>query len=458
MNRLAAAGLAMFAVALGWLSYGVQRSDFPSLIIAFAFLSIIMAALYFFYYDDDVVVVEVENGDGIRTGFRANHLIITAVVLRMIPLFSMPALSDDFYRFIWDGMLVIQGISPYVFTPAELMQSGTALPEISHVLYSSMNSPGYYSVYPAVCQAIFSVAWLIGGESILLNVIVIRLFIIAAEAGTLILMKILMERLELPAGNLVWYAFNPVVIVEFSGNLHFEALMVFFLLLTWYLLLRGCFRASAGPFVLAVHTKLLPVMILPWFLLRFGFKRGLIWISVVMAAVTMLFVPYLNLSDLPKIAESLALYFRTFEFNAGLYYLLRETGYLVKGYNIIATLGPALATAGTLLILLAAYQFRNTSIQGMAMVLMVTFAVHLFFSTTVHPWYVLPVTCFAVFTGYRFPVVWSVLLPLTYHAYRTEPVREWVWLVLLIYFIVLIVLLNDIRRTSKNHVYSGLKP
>lgn len=55
---------------------------------------------------------------------REEYLLIIGVLSRLIFLFSLPNLSQDFYRFIWDGRLISQGINPYLFTPNYLMSLG----------------------------------------------------------------------------------------------------------------------------------------------------------------------------------------------------------------------------------------------------------------------------------------------------------------------------------------------
>jgi hypothetical protein len=41
----------------------------------------------------------------------------------LLLLFAVPALSDDFYRFVWDGRLLFNGINPYTILPADFINS-----------------------------------------------------------------------------------------------------------------------------------------------------------------------------------------------------------------------------------------------------------------------------------------------------------------------------------------------
>src|SRR5690606_30827687 len=44
-------------------------------------------------------------------------LLSLAIGFRLILLFSIPELSNDFYRFIWDGELLNRGINPFAHKP-----------------------------------------------------------------------------------------------------------------------------------------------------------------------------------------------------------------------------------------------------------------------------------------------------------------------------------------------------
>ena len=44
-------------------------------------------------------------------------MIKIGLVFRLIILISTPNLSQDFYRFFWDGQLILNGFNPYLNTP-----------------------------------------------------------------------------------------------------------------------------------------------------------------------------------------------------------------------------------------------------------------------------------------------------------------------------------------------------
>ena len=77
--------------------------------------------------------------------------LVLAFSARVISLFFDPLLSDDYYRFIWDGMLMHEGVHPMAYTPLYLMQHPEIV-SLNDALFSQLNSQKYYSVYPPVAQ------------------------------------------------------------------------------------------------------------------------------------------------------------------------------------------------------------------------------------------------------------------------------------------------------------------
>lgn len=188
-------------------------------------------------------------------------------------------------------------------------------------------------------------------------------------------------------------------------------------------------------FAAAVCIKLLPLVFLPAVFARLKWKKGLLFSSIVGISCLLLFLPLLNVQFVQNILKSVNLYFKSFEFNASIYYVVREIGYKIYGYNIIGTAGRNLSIISLLTILFVSfYKPQLWSFVGRAGVVL---TVYLLFATTVHPWYIAPLILAACFTNYRYALVWSALIPLTYFSYTTNPYKENLWLVGVEYAVVL---------------------
>ncbi len=376
---------------------------------------------------------------------KTNYLLITGIAFRLIWLFAIPALSDDFFRFAWDGRLLVNGLNPFLYLPADLMQMPEIASQINaEELFQSLNSPNYYSVYPPLNQYLFGVTSFISGNNLWLNVILLRVIILLAECGTLWLLYRIKTEQTLKI-NISLYALNPLVIVELTGNLHFEAVVIFFLVLTYYLFTnKAALWKPALTLASAVCVKMLPLIFIPLIVNKIGRKKGVIFSLLTGVFCVLYSFPLLNFEIIQNISQSLNLYFKSFEFNASIYYVVREIGYWIYGYNIIGFAGRALSVIAFVLIMYVSFRKKpaNKTLLKAAAIL----TIYLLFATTVHPWYITPLVLISCFTHFRYALVWSALIPLTYFSYTTIPYKENLWLVSLEYVIVFGLLIWEVYK------------
>ncbi|EDP71304.1 hypothetical protein FBALC1_02432 [Flavobacteriales bacterium ALC-1] len=416
------------------------------------------------------------------TGFYFRILVISSILFRLLFLFAIPNLSQDFYRFIWDGRMILEGLNPYLYTPDSFIQNGKFPITQAQELYNGMGelSASHFTNYPPINQLCFTIAALFSGKSILGSVVVMRVLIIVADIGTLYFGKKLLERLRLPSNRIFWYVLNPFIIIELTGNLHFEGVMIFFLVWSLYLLHSGKWKWAAVVLACSISVKLIPLMFLPLFFWWFAngkkdLKKNIIanemkqsvpneeistlrlcsvqakqvphnnilklisFYSIIGITTLLLFLPFFSMEFINNYSKTVGLWFGNFEFNASIYYIAREIGYAITGYNEITIIGKILPVI-TLLIILGFSLFRkNNNITKLISVMLLAFTCYLFLSTTVHPWYIATLVILCVFTNYKFPLIWSLVMILSYLAYigiGTSDKSENLWIIALEYLIV----------------------
>lgn len=366
----------------------------------------------------------------------------TAFIFRCVFLFSTPALSDDYFRFVWDGYIQTEGINPYQDIPFD---AAAELPmeTYEYTLLTEMNSLEYYSIYPPVLQVMFLSTSYASGYSIEVNVMLLKFILLLFEGLTLFILYRLLIYLKQPRERWLLYAFNPLIIIELVGNLHFEGIMITGLLATFYLLTQDKFKLAAISFVLAVGVKLLPLMLLPLLWMKLGWKKGFMFVALVGIGTILLFVPFINAEIIHNFSTSLNLYFQTFEFNASIYYIFRWIGIQWSGYNLIKVIGVinALLTFG--LIVWVSFRKQTNWEQTLLQVVLI-FGIYLSFASIVHPWYISTLLLFSIFTKYRFALVWSALIFLSYYTYRDQTYTENLWLVFIEYALVIGYLIYEI--------------
>jgi hypothetical protein len=197
----------------------------------------------------------------------------------------------------------------------------------------------------------------------------------------------------------------------------------------------------------------LTLLFLPYLVKTLGWKKSLAYYATTAAVTVLLFLPVVNETFLFNFSNSLGLYFQKLEYNASLYYLLRWLGFQIWGYNQIALFGPLLGLLVFIGIGITAFRLsfctpftaNGTNVgqqDSLKAVLpgqwLFAICLYLICTTTLHPWYLALPVVLCVFTKWRFPIVWSGTVFLTYVNYSYTPYHENLWIVALEYTIVFV--------------------
>jgi len=396
---------------------------------------------------------------GHRGAIQVRWLWIGWVVTRAIALCADPGTSDDIWRYVWEGGLVSEGISPYAHAPAdaELAAWRSVWPEV----FRQMNNQQLSAIYPPVAQVAFAAAvTAVGGPQVHdgeAAKLALRVLFCCSDAFVLFgLLRLLGARGLAPARALAW-AWSPLIALEFAGAGHLDSLGI--------ALLVGALAASArgaGGWLRALLlvcagalVKLVPLVALPWVARGRGDSEPIggwwpdrrTWAGVLivglcfLAACLSLLGLHGGLGGLARglgeygfrwEAASLVYRFverplgRWFEFDEGPTDPRRLAKYLLA----------------LIILALALRQWRHTARAEQASYVLI--GAWLVLAPTLHPWYlawVLPFVCLDSSRAWRTLIV---LIPLAYwplEAWRAEQVwREpgWLWPVLAVPFFVLL--------------------
>ncbi|NQX99265.1 MAG: hypothetical protein HRT73_15510, partial [Flavobacteriales bacterium] len=337
------------------------------------------------------------------------------------------------------GKLFVNGFNPYLFIPSEIINTDVAKTAgLTQELFNGLNSPDYYTVYPPINQLIFSLGGFFSKFGMLGGIIAIRVPIIIVEFFLIKYIRKLLENLHLPHHYVLLYALNPLVIVELSGNLHFEGMMLLCIVIGTYWLMHNKWGGAAFWWAMAISIKLIPILFLPVLIKRLGLAKS-IWFYIITAlALAFTFLPFLDLQLIEHLTSSINLYFQTFEFNASIYYVIRWLGFKSLGYNIIQQVGPILSIT-TFVLVMMIYFYKNNSWEDVFKKMLFSYTIYLLLATTIHPWYVINLVLLSVFVqNYRYAILWSVLVVLSYSAYMSETYTENMLLISIEYVTVIV--------------------
>jgi len=205
-----------------------------------------------------------------------------AVLLRLVLLAAPPLLSDDIFRYVWDGRVQAAGINPYRHLPVA--------PELQalrdEAIFPSINRKEYaVTIYPPAAQMFFVLV-----TRLQESVTMMRAALVACEVITVLAVIALLRRLGRPATRVVAYAWHPLALWEVANNGHIDAAMTAMMLLALWLFATGrVLRAGAAAAVGALF-KPFAVMVLPAFWRPWDWKLPL----AVAVTVAALYLPYLS--------------------------------------------------------------------------------------------------------------------------------------------------------------------
>ena len=178
-----------------------------------------------------------------------------ALVSRLALLPTLPTLSTDAYRYVWDARVARAGLSPYAYPPVA--------PEVSrlrdHEIYPSLNHSTWRTIYPPGAQAFFRAVYALAPDSVR----AMKVGVALAELAALGLMVLLVNRLGLPTSRVVVYAWNPLVLVEVWGSAHLDGLVLPAVVGATLAAVTHRPRLVATLLAAGALVKLYPVLLLP---------------------------------------------------------------------------------------------------------------------------------------------------------------------------------------------------
>ncbi len=350
---------------------------------------------------------------------RLSVLLGGAVLLRLLFLPTLPDLSVDPLRYLWDGWAWSEGVNPYRFTPSD--------PEFVHrqgdLLFKEMNSRDFFSIYPPLSQWLFlpagAVYETLGWPGAWL---VLKGTLVGVEMAGVVALAWALRLWGIPLRFLALYAWNPLTVVVVAGVGHSEAGLI----LGLGLLALGL--ARAGPTLawtglgLAIISKGVPLVIAPLLfrhhLRRVGWRPALRATALGAVPAVLLSLPFLFPGLPSRILASAQLYVHLFQFNAGLAALVAAGLDLLPGAHRAAA-GPLLR--GLFVVAAVWVWLRHPVGEGRRVLegSLLLMGLYLLAATTVHPWYLLwglPLVPFVV--RYRALWLWGAWAGfLTYFVY-----------------------------------------
>ena len=219
------------------------------------------------------------------------------------------------------------------------------------------------------------------------------------------------------------------------------------------MLIKNRFFTSSLLFSISVASKLITLMLIPSIIKRNKKNNLKFYISFILFFIV-LWIPFLEKNLYLNYISTLMLWFNKFEFNASIYYLIREIGFHIKGYNIIQEYSIVSILILISVIIYFSFFKENKSIKDILTSQLFILSLYFFISTTVHPWYLISLVTICLFTPYFYPILWSGLIFLSYTSYGSEGFEEKPLMIIIEYLLVFSFFIFEIKG-NRNMIFNA---
>ena len=251
-------------------------------------------------------------------------ILLGSILFRLTLLFSPPSLSDDLYRYVWDGRMQNAGINPYLYSP-----NASEIASFRDEFYPGINNKPISTIYPPLTEFAF---WLV--DALWHSPYAMKVFFTLCDLGIVALVLGLLRYLRLPESRVLIYAWNPLILVEVAGSGHSDPLAVVLLLMA---LLAVVKRKPAGAIILLALSfvaKFFSVVLIPAFYQSIRRVRPFFLFPLL---ILLFYLPYATAGK--QLFHGLLVYSDKWRFNDSLFTLfLYLTGSLSYSKALIGSL------------------------------------------------------------------------------------------------------------------------
>jgi hypothetical protein len=209
-------------------------------------------------------------------------VVVFAALFRLSVLFAPPMLSDDIYRYIWDGRVQAARVNPYRYVPADealkFLRDDRVYPNINRRDFAP-------TIYPPLAQVIFFLATRVSESLVWMKALMI-LF----EAAGLYALSALLASFKLPRERVLLAAWHPLAVWEIAGNGHLDAIVLAFVAFALVAHRKGRESLTGVLLASAVLVKLFPLVLFPALYRRWSWRMPLAFCVALVAG----YLPYLS--------------------------------------------------------------------------------------------------------------------------------------------------------------------
>ena len=330
------------------------------------------------------------------TGFAPANpsIILGAIIIKAIGLFTIPFFEDDYFRFLLDGCVFWNNGTPYGISPQSITDQGNSHPCYGLSLY--VNYPDLSTIYPPILQGIFALSYAIGPGSLMTLKLIFLLF----EICLLILLSYM-----IPRRWLLLIGWHPVFTLQMVMNVHPDIIGIVFLTAAICAFNKDKPVTTVMFLAAACVSKIFALLAAPFILLRLGMKSmGLFFILILLVYAPFIVTGATDLS-------TLGIFAKEWQFNSSIHFLLSN----LLGENITRILLLAVFGGIYLFYLIRSFTVSQENyFSWFIFSALWIYGAFFLLSPVVNAWYLCWLLPFACMTRQLWPWVWATLSIVTF--------------------------------------------
>ncbi len=250
---------------------------------------------------------------------------------RLVLLPSQPILETDYYRYLWDGYVLSNGINPYLYSPAQVLDAvekgktesiedvvlesfsdQVRKHESAREILEEVNNPEVRTIYPPFAQILFALS------SILFPCSLIgwRLLVLFFDLMLIFSIVLLLSHLRLEPAMVIFYSWSPLVLKEFINTTHIDGIALTCLFLGIVMTITAFTYRGAIAYACSVFVKLFTLPLIPFW------AKGWHWREWLCFMVFLWGVGFMFMGGGSSTIEGVATFAHRWESNSSLVVLL----------------------------------------------------------------------------------------------------------------------------------------
>jgi alpha-1,6-mannosyltransferase len=305
-----------------------------------------------------------------------------ALLARFMLSWSVPSLSDDLWRYAWDGHVMASGHNPYAYAPGHPKLQPLRNEAYTHVPYLQ-----HHSIYPPLVEIILGgCAWVSNvffDGSARATMRMWRILLVLVEAGTLFALVGLLRARGRSMRWLVLYAWHPLAMIEFGREGHSDALMVAGIAIMLASLAVSKPGSAMMAYAAAVAARGIPLLYAPVLLRAMHWKRMLLAVLLVVLVV----VPFASSEALAGVLSSVGSMGSVFVFNACGFWVIYSICEALRWWPAEPHITVSLAALFAGVVTVIVVRNRDGTVEGVARTMLAICSAAALLLWNMHPWY-----------------------------------------------------------------------